>query len=27
VQTRWVERGDRVEVDLGSLGTASARFG
>jgi 2-keto-4-pentenoate hydratase len=26
VQTRWVERGDRVEVDLGPLGTASACF-
>jgi 2-keto-4-pentenoate hydratase len=26
VETRWVGRGDAVEVDLGPLGTASARF-
>jgi 2-oxo-3-hexenedioate decarboxylase/2-keto-4-pentenoate hydratase len=26
VETKWVERGDLVEIDLGSLGGATARF-
>ena len=26
VETRWLERGDRVEIAIEDLGTASARF-